>query len=226
MLFYKTAMIELDFSRAMVAFEALALGSIGSLLVGGLIGRVMKLNRMTLTSLMQAGFRGNLAFVGLPIALMYLGSIGESSAKLESQIYLILAPGIILYNLVGVILIQKGVSSEKGTVNLSLLKEIGKNPLILSVVAGLSFGAVGFELGTVFTRTLSTLSGAVLPLALIGVGASIELRRVQDFGVTALVAAVIKVAVNPALGWLAAWVLGLSAQEAKILVILMITVIV
>ena len=221
LLFYKTSTAEIQLSKTLFTFAALAFGSLSTLLVSNLMSRMLALKPTGGTAFMQAGFRGNLAFVGLPIALLYGEASGVEVGGLEAQIYLLLAPSILMYNLLGVWLIQMGVRREHGFVDQSIFIEIVKNPLILSICLGVLFSVSGLHLPIVIERTLSSLSGAVLPFALIGVGASIEVNRLRRFGVAGPLAAIVKVVLNPLFGWLFAKLFGLSNEEIKLLVILM-----
>ncbi|OGG93241.1 MAG: hypothetical protein A2508_01200 [Candidatus Lambdaproteobacteria bacterium RIFOXYD12_FULL_49_8] len=216
LLFYKT--FNLDFAQVSVAipFLALLLGSLSCIAFSWLIGLGIGLPKIQRGAFMQAGFRGNLAFVGLPIALFWIGG----SAK-EAMIYPLLAPAIIFYNLMGVLLLVPG---SQGVAWKLVLKNTGTNPLILSISAGLAYGyLVDWPLPLVFDRTFEVLSGAVLPLALVLVGAQASFKSIKLTSDPALWAGVIKTLVNPlfGLGW--AVLLGLGGIERQILVILMIS---
>jgi len=221
LLFYKTSTLEWDFAGTFRLFCALLAGSLATLVISWGLSSSMTLNKKSITAFMQASFRGNLAFIGLPIVLMVVAHERTSSQDLEGQIYLLLAPGIIFYNLAAVLLIQYGVQVENRNVRGLLLKELSKNPLILSILCGVGFGSMGFTVSEVVQTILALMSQAVLPMALIGVGASLSLNRGLLLEPVGWVAGVMKVGVNPFCGYLAAKAIGLSDEETRMLVILM-----
>lgn len=222
LLFYKTYRLPFGVADVGPALGALVLGSLASVALGFVLSWGMRLSPPGRAAFLQAGFRGNLAFVGLPVALFYLRSTGQETAGTEGKIYLLLAPGIVFYNLFGVVILMSAQLRFQAKAWGRMGLELGKNPLILSILAGLLYQKTGLGLWEFLDRTLETLSGAVLPLALIGVGASAKLLGFSSYRLPEVVAALTKVVLTPLLGFGFSWWLGLREMETRILVILMI----
>lgn len=222
LLFHKMQGLEFRLVQVAPFFSALLLGSLASIGLSGLLAWWMRLGGPQRAALMQAGFRGNLAFVGLPVALFYLQALGQRASGLEAKIFLALAPGIVLYNVLGVVLLSTVDFTFTKGAWAGFFGQLGRNPLILSILVGLAWGAWGPALGAVPEKVLEVLSGAVLPLALMGVGASADLSRLKGSGPLPWVAAAIKTLATPLFGYGFARWLGLSLEETRILVVLMI----
>lgn len=221
LLFYKTSGVSFDFSRSIIQFSALFMGSTATIGLAWVLAKSRGLNKITTTAMMQASFRGNLAFIGLPIVLMVSQQVGDYSKALEGQVYLLLAPAIIFYNVTGVLLVQSGVQVDFGKTKGILLKEVAKNPLILSIFGGLIFGLWSGPVSGLAKVILEILAQAVLPLALIGVGASITTDSEDLFDAASWTTGLAKVLINPLCGYLAALAVGLNGEETKMVVILM-----
>lgn len=95
--------------------------------------------------------------------------------------------------------------------NLGLVRELARNPLVLSTIAGLAFNLAGLTLPSLPQQVLVRLSEASIPLGLLAVGAALELRSASrgHAGAAGYLLAVKLLAV-PAAAWLAATALGLQ----------------
>ena len=60
------------------------------------------------------------------------------------------------------------------------LRELARNPLILSTVAGLIGNLMGLKLPEVVSTTLSRVGGAALPLGLMAVGAGLQMGALRE----------------------------------------------
>jgi predicted permease len=91
------------------------------------------------------------------------------------------------------------------------LRGIATNPVVGSLVAGLSVGSVGVSLPDPVVAGLDAVGALALPVALLCVGASLEADLPSvDFGATGRVTAV-KVVTMPALAWGVFSALGVDA---------------
>ncbi|MDT8445428.1 MAG: AEC family transporter [bacterium] len=222
LLFHKVQALEFQIDQVAPFFWSLLLASLASIFTSALLAVFMRLPGPQRAAFMQAGFRGNLAFVGLPVALFYLQARGLGTPELEGQIFLVLAPGILIYNVFGVVLLASADLNFSKAAWSHFARQLAGNPLILSVLLGLIWGELNWPVGMVFDKTLGVLSAAVLPLALMGVGASADFSGVKQVGRLPVIAAVIKCFVTPFYGYWIARVIGLSQEEQRILVILLI----
>ena len=101
----------------------------------------------------------------------------------------------------------------------STLREIAKNPLIISTVAGLVANAVGLTLPDAVATTLQRIGSAALPLGLMAVGAGLAFGALKDSAGLAVALLAIRHAVLPivAIGIVAA--LALPADQRAIVVL-------
>lgn len=100
------------------------------------------------------------------------------------------------------------------------LAELATNPVLWALVAGLAGATVGLSLPNSLAAGLGLLGRSALPLALLGVGASLRVDPAEfDPAATGAVVA-LKVAVMPALAWVVFSALGVSATVFGAVVVL------
>ena len=160
----------------------------------------------------QAFFRGNLAFVGLPILLK---APGVDAAALM----LLLAPMMVLYNILAVAAL---VASRHGlgwaTVR-PLAGEWLRNPIIwASALGGLAY-ARGWVLPGAAGETITLLGKMAVPLALVTIGAVLASLPTGAWRGAAWMAVAGKVVVSPLLGWGLAAVLGITGADRLVLLV-------
>jgi len=133
----------------------------------------------------QAVFRSNYAFVGIPLAGALAGDAGVIAATLLSAII------IPLYNILAVVILTAHGKEGKGSIKRVLLG-ILKNPLIISIFAGLfvlfirylfSLADFSFRLSSVtpLYRALESISEISTPLALIVLGSQFEFSSLKGY---------------------------------------------
>lgn len=136
-------------------------------------------------ALLQNSFRSNFALIGMPLAISLFGSEGGAAAAVLS------AFSIPVFNILAVIslsIFQK--DGEKPKIS-SILLNIAKNPLIISIMSGvlvlllrLLFVRldIGFRLSdiTPVFKVIESLSAVATPLALIVLGAQFEFSAISS----------------------------------------------
>lgn len=158
-------------------------------IAGWMVSVALKLPRASHGSLSQSAFRGNLAFVGIPIlsyALEGRPGAGEQLATAAVGMVVLIAA----WNLMAVVVLQAGRSEFSMRSLGPGLRSIATNPLLISCGAGLVFNAAGFELPRLADRFLETVGGAAVPIALVCTGGSVAFVRLGDHvnGIAAAVA--------------------------------------
>ena len=98
------------------------------------------------------------------------------------------------------------------------LKELAKNPLILSTVAGLLGNLAGLQLPELASTTLSRIGAAALPLGLMAVGAGLRFGALREAPRLAAGFMAIRHALLPALAIALAVGLALPTAQALVLV--------
>lgn len=151
----------------------------------------------------QAAFRGNLSFIGLPLLLTVPGvPLGQTM--------LAFAPMLILHNAATVIVLLASQPTSGEAMLKRVLTGIVSNPIIVASVAGVVANAAGWTPPVAVMVTLQSLARMALPLALLCIGAA--LMRVPVGGNRRLpsLAALHKSVLSPLIGYgLARW-LGLE----------------
>jgi hypothetical protein len=219
LLFVETASAAPELGTAMRIVAVLVLVTGLCIAAGYLAGWRLRLPRASLASFVQGAYRGNLTYVGLPVVLYALQTVGGDAQGYQSLALLAVTPIIPLYNVLAVLVLlgaggdgQSGVAQQGG----KLLRGVVTNPLIIACVAGIAYAYSPLPLPAVAQRTLTALGQMALPLALLGIGAALRLRDIRAGGLTATAAALIKVAVAPLAGLALASALGLTGPELQI----------
>lgn len=155
--------------------------------------------------LVQVAFRSNYALVGLPLAGSLFGAEGEMVATLLS------AAVIPLFNVLAVISLSIFYGGDEKPSVKRILLGIVKNPLILSIAAGLvalAIRALLVKNGIDFRLTqiqpvytvLQYLSGVSTPLALLVLGAQFEFSAISALKKEIIAGTLARVLVTPLLG--------------------------
>jgi hypothetical protein len=215
-LFLKTSQATPQFGAAARVFAALVAGMAACIVLGLLAGRLLRLERPSLASFVQGAYRSNLAYVGLPIVIYALAAMGQDTPETEAVALLAIAPLIPVYNVVAVLVLLSGRQDR----SLSLTRQAGMlaqgvatNPLIIACVAGVAFAYTGWVMPLAVERALEAIGQMALPLALLGIGATLRAWAIREGGIPALASAVIKTAVAPLVGYMLARAFRLSSVE-------------
>ncbi len=171
-------------------------------------GTVRMRRRPEVGVFMQASFQGSLGYIGLAVALYYLGSAGLARTG-------ILAGFIMIFqNFLAVLALQlhSGEKPQKGNL-IPIIRKILVNPVILSALVGILFSVGEVITPIALDRTLDILSAMALPLALLIIGASLSLELIQYRIGSVLISSLLKLALLPSLGLLLFRVAGLGPGE-------------
>jgi malate permease and related proteins len=171
--------------------------------VGARVSRVSPSGRGTYV---QAAFRGNLTFVGLPLILTVPG-VPQAPAVLA------MAPMLVMYNAVAVSALLLSQHEAGWRMILPVGRAIVRNPILLASVAGAVWHYAGWPLVSPVERSLAAVGQMALPLALLCIGGGLMTVPLRGNRRLATTTALHKVVVSPALGWLAARVFGLPPAE-------------
>ena len=191
----------------LLACTTLAIGA------GYLAARVFQARSGSTGTVVQAAFRGNLAFVGLPV-LYY--SASDPSAEVAVAIVL-LSVAVPVYNTAAVTVLLADRHKLGAAAFARILRQLATNPLILASLAGAGYAMAGLPLPLGIDRTFEALGQMALPLALLGIGASIRLETIRGNNFALLAAASsIKVALCPLCGYLLAEALGLPPLQTRV----------
>ncbi|WP_293731522.1 AEC family transporter [uncultured Actinobacillus sp.] len=157
----------------------------------------------------QAVFRGNNAILGLALCINAYGDVAYVPASIYSAIV------VILFNVYGVITITRSLSGDK--VNITrLLLNILKNPLIIAIILGLMMNYFAIALPKSIQVTGQYLANITLPLALLCIGASIQLQSLGSFSRAVTWGVIARLIVAPLFMVMLAKLMGMSDMELAI----------
>ena len=205
----KIAEAPLNLSEAKEVVLLCTLATLVCTVAGYVLTLVFKVEWRRAGTMVQAGFRANMAFVALPVivfAFMDRSHLVEPD-RAETLVVLTLGPIMVLYNLLAVlVLVASGQRSVDRVMVRRIIWRIVTNPLILASVIGLVFALLGLKLPLVASRTLDVIGQFALPLALICVGCSLATTKLGGHLFEASLATFVKLVIGPVAGYgLAMW---------------------
>lgn len=169
----------------------------------------------------QGGFRGNLAFVGLPIIYSMPDAPLAWGVSVRTAAILTVAPMMVFYNTAAVIVLLLSQHTLSWRMVMPFTKQLATTPPLLATFAGMGFALMGWTLPAALDKTFTALGEMALPLGLLGVGGSLMTVRLGGAWRQPLAAALVKTVLSPVLGWVAGRALGLGGLELKVVMILM-----
>lgn len=141
------------------------------LLISFPLARLLKLPDEATPTFISNNYRSNASFVGLPVCFYAFGNQGLAIAS----IYLaFMAP---INNLLTILVYN--ISGHHRSGIKEILKETFLNPLMISCTLGIIFSLSQITLPDFVERTLAILGGVALPLALFGIGVTINLQCIK-----------------------------------------------
>lgn len=160
----------------------------------------------------HTGVIGNVGFLGIPMLALLLGpqSVG--------QVLLVLAVDLIVFSS---ILTMAITGLRAGRVSLQtfgiLSVGLAKNPMIVSVVLGILWGATGLALPDPVGEFMTLLGAAATPCALFAIGASLSGRSAERVEVAGWLA-LAKLVLHPAAVAGACWLFGVTGYPAGVMI--------
>jgi len=146
----------------------------------------------------QGSFRGNFAILGFAMIQSAFGP--EPLANAAVLLSFMMPP----YNLLAIIALTVTQRSERQVTIRQTAIEIGTNPLVLATAAAVPFSLFRIPIPKILFTAVEQLSSITLPMALIGIGASLSFAGIkQDLRLSAL-ASFLKLILSPTLVLLAA----------------------
>lgn len=165
----------------------------------------------------QSSFRGSAAVMGLA----FIQNIYGSSAMGP----LMIVSAVPLYNIFSVIVLTFEANDNTGIDKKAKIRQAGinicKNPIILSILAGLIVGLLGIQFPTLVNKTVSNVAQMATPLALITIGAGFEGRKALAKIAPTMAASMIKLVLQPLVFLpVAAW-MGFSGEKMIAILIML-----
>lgn len=149
----------------------------------------------------QGAYRGNLAIVGIALAVATYGD------GVLPVIGLFIAVVTTANNLIAIWLLN---ASDVG-------RRILQNPILIGITTGVIVSAIGWDIPNLFINTGSYLSDLTIPLALICIGATIEFKSLLEHARSISLAVFFKLIFSPLLLVGLGMLFGLGPQQLGIL---------
>lgn len=226
LLVVKIGSASLSFHEARHVILLNVVGVVACLIASYSLAMIVGMRWHRIGTFAQAGFRGNLAFLALPVIIFAFEERPElvDPRHAEAMVLLAFGPVIVLYNFVAVLALI--ASSQKkgdgaGTAVRAMFVKTLTNPLILSCVAGVFISLSDWTLPLPAVRSLDLLSQFSLPLALVCVGGSLAATKLGGHVFDAVLASAIKLAVAPLACYGAAIWLGVEKDQMLIAMMMM-----
>lgn len=161
--------------EALRSGAALILVTFAMMVLGIILLLVLRLPRRSRGTFLHAGFRGNLAYIGIPVIIFALGEAPEAEIlRAESLAVVTMTPVVLLYNLMGVMVLEWDRRHAHETHPLrAFTRSTLRNPLVIACVVGLVWNLTELPFPGLFERVASPLAAAAFPLALLAIGARI-----------------------------------------------------
>ncbi|MDT8440300.1 MAG: AEC family transporter [Desulfuromonadales bacterium] len=159
----------------------------------------------------QGSFRGNIAYIGLAIAM---NAYGESGLTRAAILMGFLVPFLNLFAILALLWPHRGNTGQRGMT--FWVRQFALNPLILASFLGIAWSFFELPIPVLFDRSLKIATGMALPLALLAIGGSFSLEKLRGDLFTASLASGAKLVWMPLLAALLLIGLGVDGMDLAI----------
>jgi predicted permease len=209
------------FGGAGVMLAAMLLATAGVLAAGYLVAWILRVPGAATGTFVQGSFRGNLAYIGLPIIFSLPDAPLAWGLTVRTAAILTVAPTMVVYNIAAACVLLASQHTLGWAMVKPFVRQLVTTPLFLATLAGTGFALTGWPLPTALDKTFNALGSMALPLGLLGVGGSLVSVKLGAHWRVPLAAALLKTMLAPLIGWFVGRVWGLGASEMKVLLILL-----
>lgn len=196
-----------DFSMELIKIGFVIMGAIFFTGLTALITRPLsRVDNASFTSIFQGAVRCNF-YIALSIASIMFG---EEGIHILSFILLFLifsgvTPSILVLQRYGNPLPDKPQKN--------VFQTLTYNPVIIAMLVGVGLGGILHGLPVIVDETLNIFGRATLPLALLGVGASVRIKQIRYMAWPVFLSCLYGLILSPIIGILLARYVGLTAME-------------
>lgn len=191
LLFYKIASADFETSFNLQMVLGYALAVLVMFILTYIYAAVRGFPREVRGVFSQCAFRGNLAYIGL--ALIFNG-YGEAGLASGGVMLGFVVPVINFFSIIALLIPYR----EKRVGAIYFVKQLAANPMIIAPLLGIIWSFLRIPMPVILDRSFSIVTGMALPLALIAIGASFSMKRLQGDIFLAGQAAVSKLLLTPA----------------------------
>lgn len=209
LLVHSLAVRGIDLERFGLLMAAVAVVVVAISLLCLIVGRAMRTPPATLASFHQASVRLN-GIVGIAAIDGLLGEAGIPLVAAVVAVWVPFSNGLSIYGYVR----AAGTTQSRAGALLAVLR----NPVILSIAAGVVLGAVGAGPVVEDWPLFRILGSAALPVGLLAVGAALNLADARAAGPLVILSVTIKLAIMPGVAYLIGRYLDLDATAMLALI--------
>jgi len=200
-------------TRLLLAFFG---GCLLTFLMGyGLGGSLFKLDGTGKSILGLGGIFSNNVLIGIPLAKATLGN-----ASIPSVALILVFNSLTLWSLLSISIEWSKHGSMSVAGFRTTLIAIAKNPIIIGIITGASFGLTGWSLPPLLEHTLVQVAEPSAALSLIVLGMGLAEYNVKAGWRQGLLIVALKLTIQPFVVWGLATLLGLPMMETKVVVLL------
>jgi predicted permease len=172
-------------------------------------------------TLVQSAFRGNLAYIGVPVlANSFAANPGAEAKHALTTAVVVMVLVMAFYNILAAIVLQASQHAHQKVKGWGLVRSIATNPLLLAGVVGLIVPLLHITLPGFVNKALVSLGDAAIPLALLCIGGSLVMTPLQGKLSAIVAAALLKTAALPLLVFVICHLTGLTPLENHIALVL------
>lgn len=205
LLFQSILRTPISAGNAAILLQATAAVIVSGVMLAWLAGWVLRPPSLALASSAQCGYRFN-TYIGLALSASLGGTQGQTVMAL------IIGFAVPMANVAAVY----GLARHNGG---NLLRELARNPLVVSTLAGLACNLAGLHLPGPVDTVLARLGAAAIALGILCVGASLAWEGGKGYGGLIAWMLAVKLVALPLVALGVARLLGLAPLEARMLLL-------
>ena len=182
------------------------------MLISFIIARLFKLERKREKAFMNAVILRNQGNFGIPvITLLFLASGNEFPLAVHM---ISLFSTNLLLNTIGLYNASSGTYTSK-----EAMIKVLKLPMIYVVLFGFLFKEFHIEIPNPIESSLSIIANAVVPLALLTLGAQLANAKLSLLNKTLPIAVILRLIASPLIAYLMTIIMGINGEMAQVLII-------
>lgn len=171
-------------------------------------------NKTQCAEFIQGVFRGNVSLISVSLLTNLYGAAGITAMSF------LLPITVILYNSLSVMELSYFFMARREMPVGMVLESVGTNPFVVSSLLGMAFSLLHIRIPTPLMTTLKNVSAIGAPMALLALGATVDLKQMFHCAGLGMIAAVLRQIVIPIIVLAVAIALGFrNAQLAAYLCI-------
>jgi len=186
-----------------------------------ILSKSLKMNPTSIGTFVQAGFRGNLAFIAIPVILFAMKNHSQQQIdNILTMAIFTFAPTMIFYNIASVIVLVKYSGDPKQQSLKKMIISVLSNPLIISSIIGVFLYYSPYKIPKMFMDSFAYVGNISGPTALICVGGAMAHATLKGQKLNAILSAVLKVFALPLIAYTCALPFELSDMSMFVLLVL------